>query len=100
MKIHRKLLFRIIIFSAVLLCYGVNVYSNFNVPSYNIELSTGTNGDDNSMSSDNDSYNEDQINQPDGFRLPGEPLLKNPIPKDDFLNYNYCFSVWQPPKNL
>ncbi len=99
MKIHRKILFRIIFLLAVLFCYGINVYSNYNVHSYSIEQTAGTNTVENSLSSDIDSSNEDQNNQFDEFDCIGKPIFQIPNTNNYFSTYNFCFSVWQPPKN-
>jgi hypothetical protein len=66
MKIHRNIFFRITFVLAVLFCFGINTYTHCAIPSWSLELSSGTSGTVHGFSSDNDSFNEDEINQAPG----------------------------------
>ena len=98
MKIFRKMFFRIIFILAILICYGINSDSNINKQLYNIAFSVGSNSSENSVNSEIDSFNEDQISQ-----NIDDPLLINSKFHittqliSVFIN-NVCFSIWQPPK--
>ena len=98
MKIHRKTFFRVIFLLAALFCFEINAYSNNGLQSISIELSTGTNSTGNGFSWDIDSFNEDEIYQTLEFCLIGKPINHLPVLRNNFLIYNFYFSVWQPPK--
>ncbi len=99
MKMCRKTSFRILFSLAILFFFGYHGYSNSNMQRCFVEFSAGMDNAENSLNSDNDSFNDDQITQTDKFS--SKVTLKNqiPIPQNCFLIFSFCFSIWQPPKN-
>jgi hypothetical protein len=98
MKIHRKILFGILLTLAVLFCFGMKVYSNSNIRSFSVELSSGPSSDEFSFFSDIDSFDDDQIKQINEIRSFVEHRSQLPIPQNYFLIFKFLVSVWQPPK--
>jgi hypothetical protein len=98
MKKQRKFLYKIIFLLVVFFSYGINAYSNIDIQQYTINLSEEHKSDEDRFSSNNDSSNEDQIDQPDKLVSTHGISWQNQNSKDFSLVFNYCLSVWQPPK--
>lgn len=98
MKRQREILFKILFLLVVFFSYGINSYSNISIQQYSIDLSTDNNSDEDRFSSNNDSMSEDQITQTEKFDLNGGLACKKQNSRDFSEVYNFCPSVWQPPK--
>jgi hypothetical protein len=98
MKSHQKISFRIIFSLTVLFCFGLNPYSSYDKQRCIVEFSSVANSDGNSFIPDIDSFNDDQITQTDKISSLAEPKNQLPAPRDSFLIFKFCISVWQPPK--
>lgn len=98
MKIHRKILFRIIFLLTVFFCYGINTYSNYNFHPFSLEFPASTNSIENDLISDYDSFDDDQINFTNEFSTLVENNYQLVITQNSLLILNSFFSVWQPPK--
>jgi hypothetical protein len=98
MKKYRKIVFEIILFSAVLFCYGINSYSHTYSHLFGAEQSA-TNCDENCFSSDIDHLEDDQIIHLNEFRPNSKPIIQLPIIQYCFVIQKFSLSVWQPPQN-
>jgi hypothetical protein len=98
MKRQKKILFKIIFLLVVFFSYGINAHSDFDRQLFAIDLSTENNNVEDRFSSNNNSMNEDQIDTLDKFKLTGEPISQKLISQNFSLVYNFCLSIWQPPK--
>jgi len=97
MKTPQKAFFRLLVFVAILSCYGLNSYANDNLSPFCVEFSEATNNEM-SVISDIDTLNDDQIPQLYFFYSNSEPTCEDPISKDSFLIPDSVFSIWQPPQ--
>jgi hypothetical protein len=98
MKILQKTAIRVIFLLAVLFCFGSNTYSGYSSQSYCLELSGESNSAGNSLLSDTDASDNDQIDQTDNLTSLVEPICLILTAKNPFLIPNLSFSIWQPPK--
>jgi hypothetical protein len=96
MKRLRKILFRILLLSGIILFFGLNVYSHYTFRSNSIELSSTANNTGKSYSQDYDTYDDDQIIYTSDFSPSVE--LSYQIFQSDFLILKYSIFFWQPPK--
>ena len=91
-----KILFNIIFLLGALCCSGLNAYSNFNNQTIVIENATNDNYDNNIISSDSDSNDDDQIiynNIYNHFVSLDSQIIENTL-----LIPNITISIWLPPK--
>jgi len=98
MKVTKHIVFRFLFLIAVLFSLGVEVYSNYTFPTYNMELSEELNVEDNNLNSDIDSFDDDHINQTQEKLLIGEKLTCLTISNNLFIIPEFSFSNWQPPQ--
>ena len=98
MKKRGLILFNIIFFLAVFFNLGTEAHSDFNAHLYTIGTSTGENDSEDNYSSENDSPDYDQIDQPCSSGLIRQPVGQILIPRNCTIVKNIFFSVWQPPK--
>lgn len=98
MKIHKNIFLKIILLLFILFVYGSNVFAYNNIQPYSIEFSADINNFENSLSSDNNSLEDEQIYN----NIELSSLLVNmcliPNSQNCFLISNSSSSVWQPPK--
>lgn len=99
MKVSKHILFRLLFLTAVLICLGLEVYTYYNTPVCNTELSSEQNCEDNNVLSEVDSFGDDHINQVHEPFYFVEQLIVIPISNDSFLLKEFFFSSWQPPKS-
>jgi hypothetical protein len=99
MKKYRKIVFEIILFSAVLFCYGINSYSHTYCHLIGAEQSAPTNCVENCFSSDIDHLEDDQIIHLNEFSSNTKPEIQIPIIQYCLVVQNFSLSVWQPPQN-
>ena len=77
---------------------GANSYSDCISTQYCIEFSEGTKNIKSSLTSDIDSFSDDQISQIDNSCSTVEPIELIITTQNFFLITNPSFSIWQPPK--
>jgi len=99
MKVSKHILFRLLFLTAVLFCLGLEVYTNYNTPVCNIELSSEQNREDNNVLSEVDSFEDDHINQVHEPFIFVEQRVLIPNSNAPFLLIDFSFSSWQPPKS-
>ncbi|MCX6279508.1 MAG: hypothetical protein NT004_15630 [Bacteroidetes bacterium] len=100
MHFFRKFSFRILFSFAVVFCFGLHLYSNYNVNQCIAGLNTIPNNVEYSLISDFDSFGDDQINRAVIFTSSVEDGVLIPIPHNCKIINNYSFSIWQPPNNF
>jgi hypothetical protein len=98
MKLVRKILIRFLLISAVLFCYGLNMYSSDFSNPYCIEFSDGNSNAGDCVVSHIDSFIDDQIPQTDNYRLISEAQTSMPVITDTFIFPDSYLRIWQPPK--
>lgn len=97
MKLYRKTIFKIILLLAVFFCYGLNSYSNRNSLSDNIEHSTQTNSDNNSIKYI-DFFDDEYVLEKHYYSSIMEiKCLSSFIHTTHFIQF-FFISIWQPPK--
>lgn len=96
MERQKKILFGIIFTIGILFFFGLSSYSKYNVQPFSIEFSAGTNNAENNFSSDNDFFDDDQINHTNELSSLVESISQ--IFQHSFLILQQSFSFWQPPK--
>jgi hypothetical protein len=94
MKRNRKIVFEIILFLAVLFCFGINTYSHSN----RFEHSTGTNCVENNLMSEIDHIEDDEIIQNNEFCPVTKPINRIPIDLNCYIIHTFSWSIWQPPQ--
>ena len=99
MKASKNILFRLLFLSAILFCLGLEVYTYYNTPVCNTELSSELNCEENNVLSSVDSFEDDHINQVDEPFYSVEQKLLIPFSNDLFLLNEFSVSSWQPPKS-
>lgn len=99
MKKYRKIVFEIILFSAVLFCYGINSYSHTYSHLFGAEHSATSNCVENCFSSDIDHLEDDQIIHLNEFSPNTKPVIQILIIKYCHVVQNFSLSVWQPPQS-
>jgi hypothetical protein len=98
MKTNRKIALGFIFTLAVLICFGMHGHLYSGILTSGVELSSGSNNVGNSVSSDIDSSDDDQISCAIESSSLVEPLSQIPVPRNLFLIQKFSLSVWQPPK--
>ena len=98
MKRQRKILFRFIFLLAIVYCFGINAYSNYNMQPNSVVLPTGGNSEENIFFSDVDFFDDEQINQIFEFITAVDSVYWIPFTQSCFLISRYPTSIWQPPK--
>jgi hypothetical protein len=98
MKIHRKIFLRILFLFAVLTCSGITVYSNFQIRPYILEASAGTNNAENRISSELNTFADDQIHHSNEVISIADFSSPIQIAQDYSLILKFSCSIWQPPK--
>lgn len=100
MKVTKHILFRLLFLTTVLFCLGLEVYSEYNSPSYCIENSENGNCTDNILNLDIDAFDDDHINQTYETFWIAERLTCLPISNNPILGHIFSFSNWQPPQKF
>lgn len=98
MKRPENIVIRLAVLLTILICLGLEAYSNYNMPIYSIELSAEVNIVDNGINSDVDTSDDIQIYQIPQISSISESMIRIPHSKDLFVTQRYQFSNWQPPK--
>jgi hypothetical protein len=98
MKESKHILFRLLFLIAILFCLGLEVYTYYNTPVCNMEVSSKQNCEDNNVLSEVDSFEDDHINQVYEPLYLDEQKIFIPFSNNDFLLNDFSFSSWQPPK--
>jgi hypothetical protein len=96
MKRQKKILFGIIFTLGILIFSGLNTYSRNTAQPNCIEVLAGNSCTENSISSDNDSFDDDQIYNTNELSSSIEPISH--IYQFCCLVIKHSISVWQPPK--
>jgi hypothetical protein len=94
MRDQEKITYGIIFFITVLFCFDFNSSVYCNNPLKHVELSTNCVEDN--FSSENDSFENDQIINVNEVSLFNDFVSRNH--QDCFLISNHSLSIWQPPK--
>jgi hypothetical protein len=98
MKVTKHILFRFLFLTALLFCLGLEVYSEFVSPAYNVELSENFNSTDNNLNSDIDAFDDDHIIQaPEKFWVI-EKLTCLTVTYYPHIIAEFTFKNWQPPQ--
>jgi hypothetical protein len=83
----------------ILFCLGLEVYSYYNVPASNIEVSAEMDCIDNITFPGVDSFEDDHVIQVyEPFFLDEQKVLI-PNSNDEFILKEFSFTNWQPPKS-
>jgi len=98
MKLVRKIAIRFLLISAVIFCYGLNMYSSDFLNPHYIEFSDGNSNASDCLVSHIDTFIDDQISQTDDYRLFSEAQLSMPIIPDTSIIPDSYLRIWQPPK--
>jgi predicted transglutaminase-like cysteine proteinase len=98
MKATTHKLFRLLFLTAVLFCLGLEVYSEFASPTYNVELSENLNSVDNNFNSDIDAFDDDHIIQAQEKFWMVEKLTCLTISSNPLIIADFTFKNWQPPQ--
>jgi hypothetical protein len=98
MKIFREKSIRIMLLLAIVFCMGEDLYSDCISNQYSIEFSEVTKNIKSSLTSDIDSFSDDQIPQIDKYSSITDPNELIPITQNFFFNTVPSLSIWQPPK--
>lgn len=98
MKIYRKILFKITLLFAVLFCLGLNTNSNNLNQVCSIFITSNSNCLENLVSSDVDSYDDEQMGQTSHIYSKFEAITQLAKFTNSKLVHNHLFSIWQPPK--
>lgn len=99
MKVSKHILFRLLFLTAILFCLGLEVYTYYNTPVCNTELSSELNCEANNVLSSVDSFDDDHINQVDEPFYSVEQKVHLSFSNDSFLLNKFSISNWQPPKS-
>lgn len=97
MNRSKNLLFNILFLIAVLFSYGINTFSNHGINSIKIE-SSQCNSFNNELSSEENSFEDDQISQSVGLFTALDQKNKILVVKKYLLINSPLYSIWQPPK--
>jgi hypothetical protein len=98
MKVTKHILFRFIFLTALFFCLGLEVYSEFASPTFNVELSENLNSTDNNINSDIDAFDDNHIIQaPEKFWM-AEKLTCLTISNNPLIITDFTFKNWQPPQ--
>jgi hypothetical protein len=98
MKVTKHILFRLLFLTAILFCLGLEVYSEFASPTYNVELSENLNSLDNNFNSDIDAFDDDHIIQtPEKFWMVEKQIFLT-ISANPFIIADFTFKNGQPPQ--
>ncbi len=98
MRTYRKIVFRITLLFAVLFCLGLNTYSHNLKQVYTIVITSNSNSLENFVSSEVDSYDDEQMNQANYIYSNVETITQLVISINSKLVHKHPFSIWQPPK--
>lgn len=98
MKTYRKIVFRITLLFAVLLCLGLNTYSHNLNQVCSIVITSNSNCLEDLVSSDVNSYDDEQISQTSYIYSKFEAITQLAKFNSSKLVHKHLFSIWQPPK--
>jgi hypothetical protein len=98
MKVTKHILFRLLFLTAILFCLGLEVYSEFASPAYNVELSVILNSTDNNLNSDIDAFDDDHIIQAPEIFWMVEKLTCLSISANPLIIADFTFKNGQPPQ--
>jgi hypothetical protein len=98
MKKLEKIVIRLTFLLAVIFCLELEVYSDYPSSACSMELSSASNLVDHGLNSEDDTFDDHQMNQCQEFGWVTEPMFRLPNSQKLFLMQNYSFLKGQPPK--
>jgi hypothetical protein len=98
MKKRRNIFLKIFLLLVLFFFQGINAHSNIDTQRYFIEISHDTDNSESWLTSDNGSFNEDQIDQSHISDLSVQAECQKYCFNTFPLLNNLFVSVWQPPK--
>jgi len=98
MNINLKFSIGILFALTILICMGINTYSNSCNRSYNVHLSSHSNSCCNNLSADIDSGDDDQIFHRIEINSFTKFRYQKTITRNCFSTQNFFLTIWQPPK--
>lgn len=98
MKRKIKIVIQTIFLLAVIFCVEKNGYTNSNILQFSLEYITGTQVEENCYISDDDLFDDEQINPSFELLAGNDTMGLIPSPQYCILIYKYTALIWQPPK--